>query len=105
MYTRQDYILFALAAILILAGLALLGYLLEWRDRRAAARRKEQLRSLNRHQDLRRRHRAYLIQMKTMEAEGLKSVKNGEIILYFGIGLCQAAMTRKPLEGNAPSTE
>lgn len=74
MYTRQDYILFFLAIILGLSALALLGYLLEIHDRWAAARRKEQLRSLNRHQDLRRRHRAYLVQMgEVLESIGRKS--------------------------------
>ncbi len=63
MYTREDYILFTLAIILILAGLALLGCLLEWHDRWVAARRKQQLKTLNRRQDLRRRHHAYLAQM------------------------------------------
>ena len=63
MYGPQDYILFFLALALFLGGLALLGTIIEWRER--------QLHWLNRREDFHRRHANYLAQMQ----EVLESVE------------------------------
>lgn len=73
MYTREDYILFFLAIVLIFGGLALLGAVIEWREKRKAIRRERQLRSLNRREEMQRRHKVYLAQMN----EVLDSVNRG----------------------------
>ncbi|MCI9192012.1 MAG: hypothetical protein HFE92_01265 [Acutalibacter muris] len=74
MYTPQDYLLFFLAIVLFLGGLALLGTSIEWRENRKAKRRERQLHNLNRREDFRRRHASYLAQMQEMleSVEGRK---------------------------------
>ena len=74
MYTPQDYLLFFLAIVLFLGGLALLGTSIEWRGNRKAKRRERQLHNLNRREDFRRRHASYLAQMQEMleSVEGRK---------------------------------
>ncbi len=72
-YTNEDYILFFLAIALFLGGLALLGAVIEWHEKRQAERRERRLRSLNRHEELRRRHNNYLAQMH----EVLESIDRG----------------------------
>ena len=74
MYTPQDYLLFFLAIVLFLGGLALLGTIIEWRENRKAKRRERQLHNLNRREDFRRRHASYLAQMQEMleSVEGRK---------------------------------
>ena len=62
-YTSEDYILFFLAIILIFGGLGLLGAISEWQENRKEKRRECQLQNLNHYEDLRRRHKAFLIQM------------------------------------------
>lgn len=71
--TQEDYILFFLAIALFLFGLALLGAIIKWRERQAAKRRKQQLRNLNRREDWRRQHNAYIAHME----EVLGSVGRG----------------------------
>ncbi len=74
MYTTQDYILFCLAIILFLGGLALLGTIIEWQEKRKAKRRELQLRNLNRREEWRRQHTAYIAHME----EVLERVEGGE---------------------------
>lgn len=74
MYTAQDYILFFLAIILFLGGLALLGAIIEWRDKRLAKRRELQLKNLNRREEWRRQHTAYIAHME----EVLERVEGGK---------------------------
>lgn len=71
MYTTQGYILFFLAIALFLGGLALLGVIIEWQEKRKAKRREYQLHRLNRRADWRRQHNTYLAQMQ----EVLESVE------------------------------
>lgn len=75
MYTCEDYILFALAIIVILGGLGLLGTIIEWRENRKAKRQEYQLHNLNHREDFRRRHSNHLAQMQEVleRAEGRKS--------------------------------
>lgn len=74
MYGPQDYILFFLAIILFLGGLALLGAIIEWRDKRLAKRRELQLKNLNRREEWRRQHTAYIAHME----EVLERVEGGK---------------------------
>ena len=48
MYGPQDYILFCLAIVLLLSGLALLGTIVEWREKRKAKRQEQQHKKLHR---------------------------------------------------------
>lgn len=75
MYTSQDYILFFLALVLCLGGLALLGAIVEWRENRKAKQREYQLHNLNRREEWRRRHTNYLAHMQEMldSVEGRRS--------------------------------
>lgn len=71
MYSPQDYILFFSAIALFLGGLALLGTIIEWLEKRKAKRQEYQLHRLNRREDWRRQHNTYLAQMQ----EVLESVE------------------------------
>lgn len=71
MYGPQDYILFFSAIALFLGGLALLGVIIEWLEKRKAKRQEYQLHRLNRREDWRRQHNTYLAQMQ----EVLESVE------------------------------
>lgn len=75
MYEPQDYILFFLAIALFLGSLSLLGAIIEWQEKRKARRYERQLHSLNRREDWRRQHDAYLAKMQeVLEAvEGRRS--------------------------------
>ncbi len=72
-YSGGDYILFYLAIILFFGGLALLGAIIEWQEKREAKKRQHQLRCLNHCEELRRRHNAYMAQMN----EALDSLNRG----------------------------
>lgn len=74
-YNIADVQLFLLAFILIFALPALMGLVMDWRDRRKARRCQRQLRSLNHWEDLRRRHSNYLANMREAlgSIEGRKS--------------------------------
>ena len=74
MYGPQYYILFCLAIILFLSGLALLGTIVEWQEKRKARRRELQLRNLNRREEWRRQHTAYIAHME----EVLERVEGGK---------------------------
>jgi len=63
LYTSEDYFLFYLALILFFGILALLDGIIEWREKRKAIRRERQLRSLNRREEMQRRHKVHLAQM------------------------------------------
>lgn len=73
-YTTQDYILFLLAIVLFPSGLALLGTIIAWREKRKAKRQEYQLHRLNRREDWRRQHNTYLAQMQEVleNVEGRK---------------------------------
>ena len=71
MYGPQDYILFFSAVALFLGGLALLGAIIDWLEKREAKRQEYQLHRLNRREDWRRQHNTYLAQMQ----EVLESVE------------------------------
>ncbi|MCI8921143.1 MAG: hypothetical protein HFE88_04620 [Acutalibacter sp.] len=71
MYSPQDYILFFSAIALFLGGLALLGAIIAWREKKKAKRQEYQLHRLNRREDWRRQHNTYLAQMQ----EVLESVE------------------------------
>lgn len=71
MYGPQDYILFFSAITLFLGGLALLGTIIEWLEKRKAKWQEYQLHRLNRREDWRRQHNTYLAQMQ----EVLESVE------------------------------
>ena len=64
MYSPQDYILFFSAIALFLGGLALLGAIIAWREKKKAKRQEYQLHRLNRREDWRRQHNTYLAQMQ-----------------------------------------
>ncbi len=69
MYTNQDYILFILALILFILGLALIDLLIKLQERWALRQNKSKLQSLNRYEDLRRRHSNFLTDMGRVLAE------------------------------------
>ncbi len=71
MYGPQDYILFFSAIALFLGGLALLGTIIDWLEKRKTKRQEYKLHRLNRREDFRRRHASYLAQMQ----EVLESVE------------------------------
>ena len=73
-YTQADYVLFSLAIILIFGGLGLLDAIIEWQENMKVKRQECQLRSLNHYEDLRRRHKMFLIQMdEVLESIGRRS--------------------------------
>ena len=71
MYGPQDYSLFFSAIALFLGGLALLGTIIDWLEKRKTKRQEYKLHRLNRREDFRRRHASYLAQMQ----EVLESVE------------------------------
>lgn len=75
MYGPQDYILFFLAIALFLGGLALLGAILEWQEKRKVKRQEYQLHRLNRREEWHRQHNTYLTKMQEVldSVEGRKS--------------------------------
>ena len=69
MYTNQDYILFILALVLFMLGLALIDLLIKLQERWTIRKSELKLRNLNRYEDLRRRHRSFLADMDMVLAK------------------------------------
>ena len=69
MYTNQDSILFILALVLFMLGLALIDLLIKLQESWALKQNKRKLQSLNRYEDLRRRHKSFLAGMSRVLAE------------------------------------